>query len=447
MKKWLKITLGALAVAIIIFGIYTFSVLKVVFAKEEITGNQSEIPIQINDLPPITNGETDWLNWRGPNFDGKSSLTDIKKDWSNGLNKIWEVDFLCQGQSTATWSAPVVRGNRLVVPGRDETSDLIFCLNSYDGSLIWKGEYPSEAETSHGPGARATAFIDSNRVYTFGRSGDLVCWNLFDGKKLWHKNVKDEGGEEPDWGLSSTPLVIDDKVIVQGGGTALVLAYNKINGNIVWKSLQGAAGYSASIPLVIDSTNNILIYHATALSCLNPENGSEIWRVSWETDYGVNATTPVVDKNIVFHTSDYGKGGQALEVTKDNFKILWTNTAIASHHSDPFIIDGYIYGYSGQSIRNKGEFKCVDLKSGKELWTTDEIGYGTATYVDGHILCLDLKGNLFLVKPDPEKFIKVAEFKNTISEVKNLTWTVPVAANGKLYLRYLQKLICYDLID
>ncbi|NJN28858.1 MAG: PQQ-binding-like beta-propeller repeat protein [Cyclobacteriaceae bacterium] len=417
-----------LTIAIVAFGIYTYNVLKVVFAKEEITGNQSEIPTQINELPPITEGEEDWPNWRGPNFDGKSSLINIKKDWSNGLTKLWEVDFLCQGQSTATWSAPVVKGNRLIISGRNETSDLVFCLNADDGNLIWKGEYLSEASTSHGPGARATAFIDSNMVYTFGRSGDLVCWSLFDGKKLWHKNVKNEGGEEPEWGLSSTPLVIDNKVIVQGGGTALVLAYDKLNGDLIWKTLQGAAGYSASIPLIVDSMKSMLVYHGTSLSCLNPENGSEIWKVPWETDYGVNATTPVIDKKIIFHTSGYGKGGQALEVTKDNFKVLWTNTAIASHHSDPFIIDGYLYGYSGQSIRNSGEFKCVELKTGKEIWTTDEIGYGTATYTDGHILCLDLKGNLFLIRPAPEKFVKVAEFKNAIPEVKSLAWTAPVVA-------------------
>jgi outer membrane protein assembly factor BamB len=313
----------------------------------------------------------------------------------------------------------------------------VFCLNADDGSLIWKGEYLAEAESSHGPGARATPFIDSNRVYTYGRSGDLVCWNLFDGEKIWHKNVKKQGGIEPEWGLSSTPLVIDNKVIVQGGGTALVIAYDKLTGELLWKSLEGASGYSASIPLIVDSVTQLLVYHATALSCLNPEDGKEIWSTPWVTDYGVNATTPAIYENIVFHTSDYGKGGQALEVTKDGFKILWTNTVIASHHSDPFIIDGYIYGYSGQSTRNKGEFKCVELKTGKEIWTTDEMGYGTGIYVDGHIICLDLKGNLFFVKPSREKFIKVTDFQKAIPELKGLAWTAPVVANGKLYLTHI----------
>ena len=401
MKKWLKIVLtitAAIIIIIVVLGAVNYDILKLIMGKSEISGKQSDIPEQIIELPPITYGTSDWLNWRGANFDGKSNQPNIKKDWSKGLTKLWEVDFLCQGRTTAVWSTPVIKGNRVIVPGRSESSDLVFCLNTDDGSLIWKSEYLAEAGSSHGPGARATPYIDSNRVYTYGRSGDLVCWDIYDGKKLWHKNVKKEGGEEPEWGLSSTPLVLDNKVIVQGGGKALVTAYDKLTGELLWKSLEGASGYSASIPLVIDSITQLLVYHGTGLSCLNPENGNEIWDTPWITDYGVNATTPVIDKNIVFHTSGYGKGGQAIKVTKDNYNVLWTNTVIASHHSDPFVLDGYIYGYSGQSTRNNGDFKCVELKTGKEIWSTDEIGYGTGIYTDGHIICLDLKGKSFFGK-------------------------------------------------
>lgn len=445
MKKWLKILLIFVVIVIIAAAFFGYKVFKTVAGSEEISGKQGIIPEQLKDVPPLTEDLSDWPNWRGKNFDGKSEFSGLKKDWTEGVKKLWEVDYLCQGQATASWSSPVVKGNRLIIPGRDDKNDWVFCINTDDGKLIWKANYESEAGDSHGPGARATPFIDDDRVYTYGRSGDLVAWNLRDGKLLWHKNVKEEGGEEPDWGLSSTPLVIDNKVIVQGGGKALVVAYDKISGDVIWKSLEGASGYSASIPLVIDSTKFILVYHATALSCLNPDDGQELWRVPWETEYGVNATTPVIDGDIIFHTSGYAKGGQAIQVSKGGYKILWTNDVIASHHSDPFILDGYIYGYTGQSTRNKGEFKCIELNSGKEMWSTDKMGYGTATYVDGYIICLDLKGNLFLVKPESTEFKLVGEFKNAIPDVKSLAWTVPVVANGKLYLRYLQRLICYDI--
>lgn len=418
-----------------------------IMGSEDITGKQEKIPTEISSVPEITEGVDDWPNWRGNNLKGKSATIGIKKDWSSGLKKLWQVDFLCQDRATASWSTPVVQGNRLIVPGRDEKNDLVFCLNSDNGKLIWMGSYETVAETSHGPGARATPFIDSNFVYSFGRSGDLACWQLKDGKLIWQISVKDEGGQEPDWGLSGTPLVFENKVIVQGGGKALVIAYDKITGEKLWKSMEGPSGYSAIIPINFGTKKLILVYHGKGLSCLNPTNGKELWHVPWETKYGVNATTPIILDHIIFHTSGYGMGAQAIKADSSGYKVLWKSDVMSAQHSDPVLIDGYIYGYSGQSTRNKGQFKCIELSSGKEMWSTDEIGQGTCSYVDGHLICLDLKGNLFLVKVNPASFQKVGEIKNAIEGVKSLGWTSPVIANGKLYLRYMQKLICYDLMD
>jgi len=331
------------------------------------------------------------------------------------------------------------------VPGRDEKNDLVFCINAETGELIWEGKYEAEAGTSHGPGSRATPFINENRVYTFGRSGDLVCWQLEDGKLLWHKNVKVAGGSEPQWGFSTTPLVIDNKVIVQGGGSALVIAYDKLTGDLIWKSMEGEAGYAAAITMNIENEVKLLIYHGTGLSCLNLSDGKLLWTAPWATEYNVNATTPIVSNDIVYHTSGYKMGCEALKVTKSGYTVLWKSNLMEAQHSDPILIDGYIYGYSGESSRNNGQFKCIELSTGKEMWSTNKIGQGTTTFADGYLICLDIKGNLFLIQPNPSGFTKVGEIKSAMADVKNPAWTVPVVANGKLYLRYLQQLICYQL--
>jgi len=446
MKKYVKIILIVVAILLVGAGYFGYQIYQMVAGSEKLTGTQEQIPtINVGDLE-LTKGTADWPNWRGPNFDGKSATTGIKTDWSGGLKKVWQVDFLCQDKATASWATPVIQGNRLVVPGRDEKNDLLFCLEPETGKLIWQGSFPAEAQTNHGPGPRATPFIDDNRVYSFGRSGDLVCWALEDGKLVWHKNVKEFGGIEPEWGYSTSPFVLDNKVIVQGGGTALVLAFDKMTGELIWKSMEGAAGYSAAATIDIGQTKKLLIYHGTGLSCLDPETGKELWGVPWVTDYGVNATTPLVDGNILFHTSSYGMGGQALEISETGYNILWKAESFAAQHSDPILIDGFIYGYSGESGRNKGDFKCIELSTGKERWSSDKMGNGTIVFVDGHIICFDLKGNLFLLKPNPEKPEIIGQIKSAVEDVKNPAWTAPVVANGKLYLRYLQRLVCYDLM-
>jgi outer membrane protein assembly factor BamB len=448
-KRVLKITGVLIALFVVVLAvlvILNWESISVMMVNKDLHGTVDAIPEAGDAGPlPITRGESDWTCWRGANGDGRSTMTGILTDWSQGLEKKWEVDYLCQHSSSVTWSAPVIQGNRLVVCGRDKDKDLVFCLNPEDGGLIWKTDYPAKAGTSYGTGSRATPWIDDERVYTFGRSGDLVCWNLKDGSKLWHRNVNDEGGEEPTWGHSTSPLVTDRLVVVNGGGTARTIAYDKLTGNVAWKSGSGQAGYAGLQTIPIDGQPVLLTFHGKGLAALAPEDGKELWNITWETKYDVNATTPVIAGDRVFITSGYGTGCELLQVSTTNASVIWKNTAIASHHSDPFIVNGHIYGYSGISTQNKGSFKCVELETGTEKWATKEMGWGTCVYVEGFLLCCDIKGNLFLMKPDPEKFIKVTGMPKALGKVKGAAWTVPVLANGNLFLRFKQKLVCYDI--
>ena len=454
MKLWKKCLLG---IVCIVFLLLFFAVIWWWPEISIITGTQAlseesetlpeVVPACVSNFSALNKSVDDWPCWRGSKGDGRSLTTGILKDWKQGLNKLWEVNFLCQSNTAATWSAPVIQGNRLVVCGRSKEEDIVFCLDPTNGNIVWKSTYQVKTGSEHGAGSRATPSIDDGRVYTFGRGGDLVCWNLLDGKKIWHKNVHTEGGEEPTWGHSSSPLVTGKLVIVQGGGLVRVVAYNKMTGDVVWKNGPGGAGYAAIVPINIEETQAILAFHGKGLSAISLESGAELWNIAWETSYDVNATTPIVEGNTVFITSNYDKGCSLLQVSKNEAKTLWYSTSIASHHSDPYIIDGFIYGYSGQSFQNKGSFKCLNAKTGEEMWSSNEIGWGTCVFVDGHLLCCDITGNLFLIKPDPKALIQVAEFKNALGKIRQgPAWTVPVIANGRLYLRFKQRLVCYDLL-
>jgi outer membrane protein assembly factor BamB len=429
--------------AALVFGYMIYNMTR---GSEEIAGKKQDIPSVSGDTASVLTGSADWPNWRGKKFDGKSPFTGIKTDWSDGLKMLWQVDYLCQGSSSATWSSPVVKGNRLIVMGRDEVNDVVFCLNPESGKLIWKGSYKAEAESAHGEGPRATPCIDSCFVYTYGRSGDLACWDLKDGRLAWKKNVKDFGGLEPDWGFSTSPLVFNYKVIVQGGGDALVIAFDKNTGHLAWKSMQGEAGYAATIPVTVDNETELLVYHGKGLSLINPGNGKEYWRAPWETRYCVNASTPVISGDVVFNTSGYDMGGQALRFSKAGYKTLWKSNVIGAQHSDPVLIDGYLYSYSGESTRKNGLFKCVEMLTGKEMWSTNEISQGTITFADGYLICMDISGNVYLVRPNPKSFELTGKVLNAVEDVKSAAWTVPVVTNGRLYLRHLQHLVCYSLI-
>ncbi|MBT4499322.1 MAG: PQQ-binding-like beta-propeller repeat protein [Gemmatimonadetes bacterium] len=451
MKKWQKWTfgiIGVVLVAILIFGALSWSRLEILAGTEELSGKTEVIPIPVSQsLEPLTKGSADWISWQGSRGDRRSDVTGIIRDWSGGLEKLWEVDYLCQGNSSAAWSAPVVQGNRLIVCGRTTEKDLVFCLDPTNGALLWQTSYSAETTASHGAGPRATPAIDDDRVYTFGRSGELVCWALFDGKELWRTNVADEGGEVPMWGHSSSPLILGDRVIVQGGGTARTIAYDKLTGKVVWKGGNGIAGYAALTRMEIAGKTMVLSFHGKGLVALDAENGDELWDIPWETPYDVNAGTPIVIGDKVFITSGYGSGCALLKAGLSGAEILWQSEVIASQHSDPYIIDGLLYGYSGDSSQNKGTFKCVDLETGDEKWTTNQMGWGTCMFVDDHLLCCDIKGNLSLMRPDPDRFVQVSAMPKALGDIKGPVWTRPVIANGLLYLRFKQRMVCYDLVQ
>jgi outer membrane protein assembly factor BamB len=447
-RKWLKWTLGTLgAVVLLALAALAFfwPSLRIMMGSGGIRGKEAPIPRPASSPPPLEKGPADWPCWRGPRGDGQSAVSGIWIDGSGGLPKLWEVNYLCRGEDAASWSAPVVAGNRLVVPGRDGTRDAVFCLHAATGELLWLAAYDAPVPSSHGSGARATPCIDGDRVYTFGRGGNLACWGLLDGAPVWRRNVKDEGGAAPQWGHSSSPLVVGDLVVVQGGGSCRAIAFDKRTGRTAWKSGQGPAGYAAPALAEIAGTPQILLFHGKGIAGIEPAGGRELWNHPWETDFDVNATTPVAAGNLVFVTSNYGKGGGLLRVGPSGAEPVWTTKEFASHHSDPILLGGHLYGYEGPSFQNRGKFKCLEVATGTVKWSTSDIGWGTTTGVDGLLLCLDIRGNLFLVKPDPSAFVKVAEWRGALGNIEGPAWTVPVAANGRLYLRHKQTLACHDL--
>ena len=138
-KKVLKIiglAAGVIVIAVAGLGIYHWDTISIMMINAEIEGAIGGIPEPVKgSLPPVTEGENDWVCWRGTGNDARSKMAGIITDWQKGLKKKWEIDYLCQGKQSATWSAPVIKGNRLVVTGRDENNDIVFCLNPDNGSM------------------------------------------------------------------------------------------------------------------------------------------------------------------------------------------------------------------------------------------------------------------------------------------------------------------------
>ena len=408
----------------------------------------SSIPRSAKVLPPVRPDSTGWPSWRGLNNDNRSAFTNIVTDWSDGLELLWSVDYLCEGPQSVTWSCPAISGNHLVVPGRRDSNDVIFCLNPQNGALLWSYTFfAPPGNPSYGEGPRATPTIDGNRIYVLSRGGLLQCLNLGDGSVIWKKNLLDFGAEVPKWGFAGSPVVFGDTLLVLIGGEALVMGMDKMTGEILWQSEPAPASYSTPVVIPHGDGSVLIAVGGEACFAIDANNGSILWETPWEVTNNINICTPVYSEqhNIAIISSWYNQGTQAIRINRDTPDILWHSTALNAHQADPFILDNFIYGFSGMSAVNRNEFKCLDIMTGEEKWASSELGSGQFIYIEPYFLSMDIKGTLSLSLPSPEGLTVVSRIENLIDTDKARFWTKPVSAQGNLYLRYANQLYCYGL--
>jgi outer membrane protein assembly factor BamB len=443
-------------------------------------------PARSTIVPLLTGNETtsgpaaaaDWPHWRGPTGDLKSPLRGIRKDWTGGLKKVWEVRGLSPGAHT--WSVPAIQGNRLVVSGRHGYLDQFFCFDAdQGGEPLWTAEIEG-GEAGHfdwGSGSHGMATIDGDKVFVSDLMGLAAGISMADGKVLWKKMV---------WGgmYTCSPLVVGDLVIYSGGdnywhGNHLT-AYRKDTGAVAWTYGERSHSHVSPILAKIDGRDQVVYFDAIELFGLDPPTGKPLWSFKVKADSdNVPISTPAIDGNIVYPA---WSGCPTVQIDGRAVKPLWTqltgakrriSTGAGASLSDAAVIDGYIYQFTGSSpsFANapRGSLICVELKTGKVQWA-EEIGNGSLLVVDGCILCLTYAGDLLLVKPTPSKFTKLTEIKGLVArdpwigrQAAKLNepqskdslgdmdyapcWASPAIARGKLYIHYSDRLTCYDLMS
>ncbi len=361
----------------------------------------------------------------------------------------WSVDYLCKGDKSITWSCPAISGNHLVVPGRRDFNDVIFCLNPQSGELLWSFSFHAPPDNqAYGEGPRATPTIDGDLVYVLSRGGILQCLNLGDGSVNWKRIYLDRGAEVPIWGFAGSPVVFGNTLIVQVGKEALVFGLDKQTGETLWKSGPAPASYSTPVVLQYESGPLLLVLGGQAFFALDPHNGSIFWETPWEVNNDINICTPVysTQHNLAIISSWYNQGTEAIRINRKNPDILWHSSALNAHQSDPLILGDFIYGFSGMSAVNRNEFKCLDIRTGEKIWASSELGSGQFIYINPYFLSLDIKGALSLSLSSPEGLNVISKIERLIETDNARLWTKPVTAQGNVYFRYVNQLYCYRLV-
>ncbi len=379
-----------------------------------------------------------WTQWRGPDRTGVSSETGLPARWPDaGPTELWRRP-LGEG-----FSGIIVDAGRLYTQFASGGDAFLASLSAADGSEIWRVRTGASFKDSYGNGPRATPTLDGGVVYAMNSSGDLVAVRATDGGIVWKLDLRKAfGAKRPRWGLAGSPLIEDDLLIVNPGGDngRSILALDKKTGELRWSARDERAGYAAPVAMRLAGVRQILVFVGDKIVSLDPGDGHTLWELGWKTDWGINASTPILlAGDRVFLSTGYERGAIMLKVHKrDNSLVveeLWRSREMRNKFSSSVLYGGMLYGF------DEGTLKCVDPEDGTTRWRQRGLGHGSLFAADGKLIVLSDRGKLILADATPEGYAELG----AVEAFKTKTWTVPTLAGGRLYLRDEKEIVAFDI--
>lgn len=390
----------------------------------------------------------DWPQWLGPLRNGTTS--EIVVPWEKDPSVVWRQELV------AGYSSPIVAEGAVLVHSTvaKKNEEQVLAFDALTGKELWRDSYSRDAFRSmFGSGPRTTPSVADGKLYTYGITGILSCYDVKSGKRLWQTNPYETlKGSMPRFGVCSSPVIVDGRVIVMvGGGGSAVAAYDTTTGELAWKAFDEPASSASPIVMIRgdgdDKQADIVVQTTLRVMGLSPKDGS----VRWEHPMvfqpaGVSPTPLIVGKSLICTTQDTGT--LALDFSEKGTtkpKSPWWQQDASSYFST---------GTTGPNdtvlvVTNllqplpRTDVTCFDLTKGDQLWKQERLGYyhvGLITTGDGKLLMLDDAGNLILAEVTREGFKQLSK-----SHICRGTLANPALANGHVVVRDDKEIVCVRL--
>lgn len=405
------------------------------------------IPLAAAVLLALNLPAADWPQYRGAHNDG-STPEQILAAWpKDGPTVIWKAEL---GPSFGSFAVSQGRAFCFIqrsVNGADK--EVAIALDTKDGKELWAvplGEPTYDKQGGDGP--RSTPTVDGNRVFFLGAYQILTCLDTATGKQIWqHDLVKEFGGKVIQWKNAASPVEDGDLIFVNAGGAGqALLAFNKADGKLAWKGEDDVPTHSSPVPATILGVRQIVFLTQQGAVSVVPKTGKVLWRYAFPYKTST-ASSPIISGDIVYCSAHYGVGAGACRITKDgdNFAAteIWRKKGdLMNHWTTPVCKDGYIYGIFGHGNQADAPLKCVELATGKEMWSKPGIGGGGATVLVGgdKILVQSSRGPLVLVEAKSDDYHELARAEIYGGQC----WTMPVICGGKIYARNTKQGFCLE---
>jgi outer membrane protein assembly factor BamB len=392
-------------------------------------------------LPVIVSNRTldDWSQWRGNNRDGTSAERGLLKDWPAGGPKLaWTVKGAGEG-----YSSFAVAGGKVYTLGARGGTEYTMAFDEATGKKLWEVATGSRFRNDRGDGPRATPTIDGGQVYAYGASGDLAVLDAATGKIAWKINVLEKfGGRNITWGLSESPLVMPDRILINAGGaSASIVAVNRKDGSLIWKSGSDEAGYSSGILVPFQGIPQAVFFSASHGVAVDARDGRQLWTYGKASNSTANVATPIARGNKVFFSSDYGTGAGLVALSGAGNKItaseVYFTREMRNHHASSVLVGEHLYGFSSAILT------AMKFETGEVAWRDRSVGKGSVVFADERLYLFSENGVVGLAEANPGGYKEHGRFEIRTGSLP--TWSHPVVANGKLYLRDQDTIYAYSV--
>lgn len=391
----------------------------------------------------------DWPQWRGPERNGISKESGLLKEWpKDGPKLLWQRKDLGAGYST-----PSIVGDRIyVLSNQGMENESVHALNAKDGKEIWAVRIgkvgPNEGPQY--PAARSTPTVEGQVLYALGSDGDLACIETANGKIRWQKNLRsDFGGKPGKWAYSESPLVDGDALVVTpGGSSATLVALNKSSGEVIWKSVIPGGDQAAYASIVIGQAGGVKQYVQfveKGVVGVDAKTGKFLWRYDKTAENSpANIPTPIVDKDYVYTGTGRGGGGLIkLKKNNDTFEVeqVYFSPKLPTQIGGAVKLGDHFYGTTGQGL------VCAEFLTGNIKWQERAVGAGSLCFADGNLYVHGENGDVALVEASPDSYREKGRFTppDAPDRGRSKAWAYPVVADGRLYIRDIGSLWCYDI--
>ena len=387
-----------------------------------LTNEPSEIPL------------TDFPQFLGPNRNAVITSIELNTDWKKHPPELVWRQPIGDG-----WGSFAVVGNSAITQEQEDEWEKVVCYDLFSGKERWTHRDKARYYTALGRlGPRATPTIDGEYVFTLGSTGILNCLSFETGEQIWTTNIFEENNaNKPPWGISCSPLIYNDMVIVSAGGA---VAYYNDTGDIAWKGHRHQSGYSSPTLLTLAGTEQVVVFDNGLVTSHNPTTGELLWKQAWPAAECAVQPTPLPGDKLLISTA-YGIGSKLFKISKGNpseefnVNLLWETIQFKVKFSTIIYHHGYLYGL------DDGIFACINAEDGKRQWKQGRYGHGQTLLISNILLVLTEVGELVLLEPKPNEHKELARFQ----AINGQTWNNPTLVGNYLLVRNNREAACYRL--